>query len=56
MQPYSRYGFGIGVGRSITKKLTASLDTQFYIRQSDSDASNQNYNLYTITLNLNYQF
>lgn len=56
MQPYSRYGFGVGVGRSITKKLTASLDTQFYIRQSDSDASNQNYNLYTITLNLNYQF
>ena len=30
-----RYGFGFGVGRTLTRKLTASLNYQFYYRISD---------------------
>ena len=61
LQPYSQLTFGVNAGRSITKHLTANLGCQFITRLGDSSGGNynsynSNYNLYTITLSLNYQF
>jgi len=53
-ETFDRYGPGISVGRSITRKLSGSLGYQYYWR--GSDIPGRNYTVNVVTLSLNYAF
>jgi hypothetical protein len=53
-ETFDRYGPGFSIAHIITTKLQASLNYQFY--QRNSDLSDRSYTLNTVTLTLTYQF
>jgi hypothetical protein len=53
-ETFDRYGLGLTLGRSITKKLSATLGYQFYIR--NSNLAGQSYTINFVSLNLWYAF
>ena len=53
-EAFDRYGAGITLGRSLTKKLSGSLGYHFFWRESD--VPGQGYAVNVATVNLNYAF
>jgi hypothetical protein len=53
-ETFDRYGAGITLGRTLTKKLSGSLGYRFFWRESD--LSGQGYTVNVVSLNLHYAF
>jgi len=52
LEDFERYGGGISVSRSLTKKLTGSLSYRYYVR--DSDLPERSYTASIVSLNFSY--
>jgi hypothetical protein len=55
-ETFDRYGAGITLGRTITKKLSGSLGYRFFWRGSDLPGREGDYVVNVASLNLNYAF
>ena len=53
-ETFDRYGLGLGLSRTMTERLTASLSYQFYWRGSDQPGRDYTANI--VSLNLGYRF